>query len=144
MNPQEASALLAFARQHDHLVLSTDAAAQTWAAALGARPKADGQWDDGIPFAAGQLVVQDYYGMHPDPHNRRPIDASVIRKLYYSKAREQGSKHRALNPAPPKAKNGPPRWYVLEQQAKGRMQDADPLDFEDRPRRNDPTRERHP
>lgn len=144
MNPQEASALLAFARQHDHLVLSTDAAAQTWAAALGARPKADGQWDDGIPFAAGQLVVQDYYGMHPDPHNRKPIDASVIRKLYYSKARERESKHRAIAPPKHAGKNRAPRWFIVEEQRRGRMLDRDPLDYEDRPRRNDPTRERHP
>lgn len=132
MNAQEASALLAFARQHDHLVLSTDAAAQTWAAALGARPKADGAWDDGIPFAAGQLVVQDYYGMHPDPQNRRPIDASVIRKLYYSKARERESKHRALNPPPPPDKRLMPRRILLRFQAAGKLLDRNPDDYPNR------------
>lgn len=146
MNPQEASALLAFARQHDHLVLNTDAEAQTWAYALGPRDRANGTRDEGVPFEAGRLLVQDYYGMHLDPQNRKPLDASIIRKLYTSKKAELGSKHRAIAPPPPKTKPGMPRWYVIEQQAKGRRPDLDPMDFEDRPRprRHDPTRERHP
>ena len=97
MTPQEASALLAYARQHDHLVLNTDAQAETWAASL-----AD------IPLAAGRLIVTDYYGQHSDPQNRKPIDASFIRKLYASKAREINARHRALEPPPPRAGNPPP------------------------------------
>lgn len=123
MTPQEANVLLTAAKRHDYLVVDTDESASTWARAL-----------HEIPYRAGELIIQDYYGKHTDPQNRKPIDASFIRKLYHSKTRELESQHRAINPPRPKPKKGPPRWYVLEQQAKGRMQDADPLDFEDRPR----------
>lgn len=97
MTPQEASALLAFARQHDHLVLNTDAQAQTWASHL-----------DHVPVEAGRLIVSDYYGQHSDPQNRKPIDASFIRKIYSSKARELTARHRALEPPEPRQGNGPP------------------------------------
>lgn len=134
MTPQEANVLLTAAKRHDYLVVDTEEAASTWARALGPRRRPDGTHDEGIPYRAGELIIQDYYGMHTDPQNRKPIDASFIRKLYHSKTRELESQHRAINPPARKLKKGPPRWYVLEQRAKGRMQDADPLDFEDRPR----------
>lgn len=129
MTPQEASALLAFTRQHDHLVLNTDAEAQTWAYALGPRDRADGTRDEGVPFHAGKLLVQDYYGMHLDPQNRKPLDASIIRKLYASKKSEMGSKHRALNPPPPPDKRKMPRRILLKFQAAGKLLDRNPDDY---------------
>lgn len=97
MTPQEANALLTFARGHDHLVVDTPEQAQTWAQSL-----------DHVPIGAGRLIVQDYYGKNADPQNRKPIDASFIRRLYSTKARELESRHRALNPPPKKRGNGPP------------------------------------
>ncbi|WP_258933223.1 hypothetical protein [Nesterenkonia pannonica] len=97
MTPQEASALLVYARQHDHLVVDTDAQAHTWATHL-----------EHVPVSAGRLIVSDYYGRHSDPDRRKPIDASVIRKLYSSKAREVDARSRALDPPSPKPRTGPP------------------------------------
>lgn len=97
MTPQEASALLAYARQHDHLVLNTDAATDTWAASL-----------SHIPIDAGKVIIQDYYGKHRTPENRKPMDASILRQIFTTKAREYESKQRALEPTPPKRRGGPP------------------------------------
>lgn len=97
MTPQEANALLTYARRHDHLVVDTEEQAQTWAKSLAH-----------VPIAAGRLVVEDYYGQHADPQNRKPIDASFIRKLYASKSRELNARHRAIAAPEPRRGNGPP------------------------------------
>lgn len=97
MTPQEANALLTYARRHDHLVVDTPETADTWAKHLAH-----------VPIEAGKLVVSDYYGQHADPQNRKPIDSSFIRKLYSDKARELTARHRALGPPEPRQGNGPP------------------------------------
>ena len=119
MTPQEANALLTFARQNDHLVVDADGALETWANHLAH-----------IPLGAGKLIVQDYYGKHPDPENRKPIDASFIRKLYSSKHRELAARQRALEPPPPRAGSRMPRHVLEKLQARGILTDRNPHDYQ--------------
>lgn len=133
MTPDEVNMLLAFAATYDRFLENEESTFETWCHNL-----------QHIPYDDAKIAVMEYYGKTEDSEFHHPVNAAHIRKLYRSRKDLEEAKARQLQR--PEPKKGPPRWYVIEQQAKGRRLNLDPMDFEDRPRprRHDPTRERHP
>lgn len=85
-----------------------------------------------IPFQAGQLIIDDYYGKHLDPEQRKPITPAHIRKLYSSRVSMYGARDRALNPPERERKgSGAPRWFIERMQTKhGHLKDRDPNNYQ--------------
>ena len=119
MTPAEANALLAYARGLDNFIPNTDANADTWAAAL-----------QHVPLEAGKVIVSDYYGKHPNPDQRRTLDASQVRRMYRLRSTQYEAKSRAISPPPPRRGRRMPRQTLEWLQARGRFLDRDPDDYE--------------